>query len=40
MKCCRCEEEIDLANKKEYEYDYVGEIWCKNCMEIEVKRES
>lgn len=40
MECCRCEKEIGLENKQEYEYDYSGNVWCKNCMEIETQRES
>ncbi|MDU1838654.1 MAG: hypothetical protein E6780_03665 [Staphylococcus epidermidis] len=39
MECCQCEKEIDLTKKQEYEYDYVGNLWCKNCMEKEVNRE-
>ncbi|MDQ0270744.1 hypothetical protein [Cytobacillus purgationiresistens] len=39
MECSHCEKELDLGKKNSYKYDYMGNIWCTNCMEIEVKRE-
>lgn len=37
MECCMCDKEIDLDKKGEY--DFVGDLWCKECMEKEVNRE-
>lgn len=39
-ECCQCGHAIDLDKKITYEYDYVGDIWCKSCMEKEIERIS
>ena len=36
MECCRCDKEIDLDKEDAYNYDYMEEVWCKECMEEEV----
>lgn len=40
MECCQCRKSIDLTKNEEYEYDYVQDLWCKQCMKREVERES
>ncbi|MFS0815387.1 hypothetical protein ABC382_00265 [Lysinibacillus sp. 1P01SD] len=40
MECCQCGGVIDLDQKGTYEYDYVGDTWCKPCMKEEIERDS
>lgn len=36
MECCRCDREINLEKENTYHYDYMGDVWCKTCMDEEV----
>lgn len=35
-ECCRCETELD---ENTVEYDYMGNEWCKECLDEETNRE-
>jgi len=39
MECCLCDKELDDTKDDSYEYDYMGNAWCKECMDKEVNRE-
>lgn len=35
MECCRCNIELD---DKDIHYDYMGNEWCKSCLDEETQR--
>lgn len=37
--CIMCEKAINLNESNEYEYDYEGDVWCVECLHVELRPE-